>query len=116
MRTRTKERFVVAQPFTVGQDPAEFAADAGELRAAEEWMADNKLAREGGRRVSDWTWEVETEQPWQFSARIAELRERIGEPWEPETPDDLITAEAVDRIEQAGPLHYRIGKCWAVRA
>jgi hypothetical protein len=114
MPTRTKERYFVALPQPPGLE--ECALDVAELRDNEEWLADANLKREGGRRVSEWTWTDETEDPRSFEARIAELADNVGEPWDPSNPDDRITAEDVDRIGAIGPLRTRIGKCWAVRA
>jgi len=106
----TREKFGVIFTFLADQDPADVPPDA------EEWLADAKLARAGGQRDSEWTWTLETEDPWAFESRMAELRERIGQPWDPDDPDDLITVEAIDELQAKGPRHYRLGSCWSVRA
>jgi hypothetical protein len=111
MPTRTKERFKVAI-----QISPELEAAAADLSALEVQMADDKLACEGGRRVSEWSWETETEPAWVFESRVAELQAKIGEPWDDSDPDDLVTAEDVERGRARGPNRYRIGSCWAVRA
>jgi len=113
MMTATREKFHVIQP-QVGED---HAADAAELREADEWIADAKLAEQGGQRVSEWTWENWPETPGQFEANIAALRERIGQPWFDDDPDGRIVQEwEVDQIEAGGPIQYQHGWCWAVKA
>lgn len=115
MATKTRERFTVVQPLNRSADPAEHAADQAELREAEEWIADQKLTQQGGRRVSEWTWTEFTEGPSEHLAEIVALADRIGQPWHPEDPGDLITEDDVRRLREAGPQRYRIITCWAVR-
>jgi len=116
MDTEARERFTFFQPLNRFADAADHAADQTELVEAEEWIADRRLEEEGGRRISDWTWEEFTDESWKHEAEIAELAGRVGQPWHPEVPDEPITEDDVRALREAGPQRYRVGKCWAVRA